>query len=165
MELVNQRRNNSIRFPKRKYILINIVTIIFYFFFIYYNDSNDLNIDVNNSAINEISPLIFIRKKNDKVTDDIKLSNLLTYNNEIYQITREKFLYEKQKQLIFLSLANHIFKGTWTNSSSNEILGESTINFEKALERKTLSEVLYLKIINMKYLIMIKKKIILIKKK
>jgi hypothetical protein len=148
MELVNQRRNNSIRFPKRKYILINIVTIIFYFFFIYYNDSNDLNIDVNNSAINEISPLIFIRKKNDKVNDDIKLSNLLTYNNEIYQITREKFLYEKQKQLIFLSLANHIFKGTWTNSSSNEILGESTINFEKALERKTLSEVLYLKIIN-----------------
>lgn len=148
MELVNQIPNNPVRFPKRKYILINVVLIIFYFFFTYYNDSNDLNNDDNNLSINEISPLIFINKKDDKVNNDIKLSNFLTYNNEIYQITREKFLYEKQKQLIFLSLANHIFKGNWTNSTSNEILGESTINFEKALERKTLSEVLYLKIIN-----------------
>ena len=148
MELLNQIPNNPVRFPKKKYILFNVVFLIFFIFFIYFNNSNNFNEEMNNLSIKEISSSFFLSERGDKLNDDKKLINLKTSKKEIYQISPEKFFYEKQKQFIFLSLASHTFKGTWTNSTSNEVIGESTINFEKAYERRSIAEALYLKIVN-----------------
>ena len=148
MELLIQIPNNPVAFPKRKYILFNAAFIICFIFFIYYYNSNNFNKDNNNSSIKEISSSFFLSKLVDKLDNDKKLINLKTTKKEIYQISPEKFFYEKQKQFIFLFLAGQTFKGTWTNSITNEVLGESTINFEKAYERRSIAEALYLEIVN-----------------
>ena len=151
MELLNHIPNNPVTFPKRKYILLNAVIISFFIFFIYYYHSHNLNEDNNGISIKEISSSFFLSKHDNKMNNNQKLTNLLTKTKtqEIQQISPEKFFYEKQKQFIFLSLANHIFRGTWkTNSSSNEVIGESIINFERVYERRSLAESLYINIVN-----------------
>ena len=148
MELLNQIPNNRIIFPKRKYILINVVFILLFILFINFNNSNNFKEDNINLSIKEISSSFFLSEHGETLNNDKKLTNLKTTKKEIYQISPEKFFYEKQKQFIFLSLASHTFKGTWTNSTSNEVIGESTINFEKAYQRRTIAEALYLKIVN-----------------
>ena len=109
MELLNQIPNNPVRFPKKKYILFNVVFLIFFIFFIYFNNSNNFNEEMNNLSIKEISSSFFLSERGDKLNDDKKLINLKTSKKEIYQISPEKFFYEKQKQFIFLSLASHTF--------------------------------------------------------
>ena len=148
MELLNQIPNAPFTFPKRKYLLFNIGFIIFFIWFINFNNSNELREDNINLSIKEISSSFFLSEHGDKLNNEKKLTNLKTTKKEIYQISPEKFFYEKQKQLIFLSLSSHTFKGTWTNSTSNESIGESTINFEKAYQRRTIAEALYIKIVN-----------------
>ena len=148
MELLNQIPNDHLTFPQRKYLLFNICFIIFFIWFINFNNSNEFREDNINLSIKEISSSFYLSEHGDKLNNDKKLTNLKSTKKEIYQISPEKFFYEKQKQLIFLSLASHTFRGTWTNSTSNESIGESTINFEKAYQRRTIAEALYINIVN-----------------
>ena len=86
-------------------------------------------------------------------------NNLQSYSSPtFYQITREKFLYDKQKENIILNLISHRYAGTWEsinhninknenskNKSCSYLIGKSykgktDFVFEKALELKTKQE-------------------------
>ena len=79
-----------------------------------------------------------------------------------YQITREKFLYDKQKENIILNLISHRYAGTWESINHNinkdensknkncsyligkSYKGKTVFVFEKALELKTKQEAIAL---------------------
>ena len=137
--------HNSVQFSKFKYILLNIVSIISYFFFIFcIYDKNPIK-ENDYSLLKETSSL---NKKS--INKEIAFSNLKTYNNNFFSVSRDKFLYDNQKKLIFSSLSEHMFKGSWKsiNSSSEKDSGESLIYFEKALERKSGLDAIALEIKN-----------------
>ena len=86
-------------------------------------------------------------------------NNLQSYSSPtFYQITREKFLYDKQKENIILNLISHRYAGTWESINHNINKNENSKNkncsyligksykgktdfvFEKALELKTKQE-------------------------
>ena len=143
---------NSFQFSnKHKYIIINIVAIIFYIILNYHYYHQYYQKNINIRLLNELngeSPFSIIEKNENHKNNNIKKSEFITYNNNFYHITREKYLYEKQKQLLFQSLSNNLFIGTWKNISSNFDLGESEIFFEKAIERKSRIEALAITIKN-----------------
>ena len=143
--------NNSNFLKFKTIIILNIVAIILYIIFIYYN-YNKFNKEENQFFIpNETFSFSQTIKNEEFIYDkDIKLSNLKKYNNKYYETTREKYLYERQKKLIFSSLINHKFIGEWngTNNNSEVNLGESTVIFEKAHEKKTRQVALALEIKN-----------------
>ena len=120
-------RNNS--HFKYKYIILNIVSIILYVFFSYYFYKKQHFISSEKNSI-------LINKR------DIKPLSLKDYRKKFYEVTRETYLYEKQKKLIFSSLVDKNFKGAWesknaTNNENNIKSGESIIYFEKAFEIRT----------------------------
>ena len=142
MELIMP--HNPVQFSKFKYILLNIVSIISYFFFIF------CLYDKNPITINDYSLLKKTSSLNKTSTNkEISFSNLKTYNNNFFSVSREKFLYESQKKLIFSSLSEQMFEGSWKSINlSEKESGESLIYFEKALERKSGLEALAIEIKN-----------------
>ena len=139
-ENINFNNNNNINSHKYKsIILFNIFVIVSYIIFMYYYYNEYSRKEKNNSILDEASDLY--RKLNDEnnINDNLKLSQFKAYNNKYYEITREKYLYEKQKEFIFLSLINQIFIGEWNSSTNNSDInsGETTIYFDKAYERKS----------------------------
>jgi len=73
MELLNQIPNNTVAFPKRKYILFNVALIIFFILFINFNNSNNFSEDDINLSIKEISSSFLLSEHGDKLNNDNKL--------------------------------------------------------------------------------------------
>ena len=161
--------------------LILLLLISFSLFFYYYkinhsfieinkvNNENSIGqIYINNnfSSINNN----FRFKNNysvEKAQIDIKNSNFKSFSEPIfYQITRERYLYEKQKQSIMTKLINHKYYGTWesfneylnqNNSKNNEFLlfhignsnnGDAIFIFDKAYEIRSHEEAIALNMKN-----------------
>ena len=161
--------------------IILLLLISFSLFFYYYkinhsfieinkvNNENSIGqIYINNnfSSINNN----FRFKNNysvEKAQIDIKNSNFKSFSEPIfYQITRERYLYEKQKQSIMTKLINHKYYGTWesfneylnqNNSKNNEFLlfhignsnnGDAIFIFDKAYEIRSHEEAIALNMKN-----------------
>ena len=101
-ENINFNNDNNINSHKYKsVILFNIFVIVSYIIFMYYYYNEYSGKEKNHSILDEASDLY--RKLNDEnnINDNLKLSQFKAYNNKYYEITREKYLYEKQKELFF----------------------------------------------------------------
>ena len=136
----NNYNNINQNLPKYKnIILFNIFAIASYIILIYYYYNEYSKKEKHNSLSEEVTDLYRKTKDEFHINNDLKLSQFKTYNNKYYEMTREKYLYEKQKEFIFLSLINQIFIGEWNSTKNNSRInsGETTIYFEKAFEKKS----------------------------
>ena len=134
----NNNLNNNINSSKyKRIILFNTFIIISNLIFIYqyYNSFSQKENQI--SLFDEQQNLYKSKEEKYNINKEIKISKLKQYNNKYFEISREKFLYEKQKELIFASLTNNIFIGEWNSSINNSEInwGESSIHFYKAREK------------------------------
>ena len=169
---MNQRTNlklkNIILFNFALLIIISLSLIFYYFHsfsknnivklenYEYLIDENNIKTDfsyITNYSQNKENLSIY--KKN----NNIKNSNLKSFSSPgFYQITKEKYLYEVQKQSIYTNLITNKFSGTWgpinkNNSKEEEKLifnigdsnkGDILIKFDKVYEIRSRAEAIEL---------------------
>ena len=134
----NNNSNNNINSHKyKRIILFNIFVILSNIIFIYQYYNNYNIKEKQFSLFDESQNFYMLREDESNINKDIKISKLKENNNKFYEISRDKYLYEKQREIIFSSLINHLFIGEWNSSSNNVEInsGESTIYFYKAREK------------------------------
>ena len=132
------QENNNINSHKyKRIILFNIFVILSNIIFIYQYYNNYNIKEKQFSLFDESQNFYMLREDEFNKNKDIKISKLKENNNKFYEISRDKYLYEKQREIIFSSLINHLFIGEWNSSSNNVEInsGESTIYFYKAREK------------------------------
>ena len=170
-----QRNNisqvNQTPFKYKNILLINLIifiSIIFSIYLYYYKFNNSFShktklmkltneyllYENNNYNYNNFSYRINSSDKNNellfyKELNYIKNSKLNSFSTPtFYQITKERYLYEKQKQSIISNLVTHQFSGNWyilNNSIKDKNLflignsnkGEAIFKFEKAFEMRS----------------------------
>ena len=172
-------RNNNIsqinrptifKFRNILFLIIIIISSLSFFLFIYYFKIKSSLSSQNIISISNKEYLI----DNNYNEHDINInyfafkSNILNNNNKnnsdknptYYQVTKEKFLYDKQKKDIITNLVKNNFMGTWesvignnTNISSDYLVGKSNtgntiFKFKRAYERKSREEALVMIIKN-----------------
>ena len=171
---ISSVQNHPINPNLKKFLKpILILFIIFVFLLIIYSSKS------SNSITPLINKEILIHNQNfSDMNDNIdnysftrnirikkKSNNLQSYSSPtFFHITREKFLYEKQKESIILNLISHKFSGIWEsinntinknenseNKNSSFLIGKAykgnaNFEFEKALELRTKQDAIALTI-------------------
>ena len=144
---ISQINQISVNLKLKNIILFNLMLLIlisFSLFYYYYKinhsfierdivqilnneyiiDKNYINTNftsINNNSQFKTNNSIYKEQK------DIKISNFKSFSEPtFYQITRERYLYEKQKQSIIEKLISNEYYGTW--ESFNEILNQNISN-------------------------------------
>ena len=126
--------NQSTIFKFKNIVILNIIIILplFIYLYIYYFKIKNFLSSKNNILSNkeylkytnynesDININYFAPKSNILNINNISIINL-NKSSTSYNITREEFLYEKQKENIMKKLVDNTFKGTWESVSDNNI--------------------------------------------
>ena len=150
----NQPSINRASNIKLKNILIfNVIIIIIislYLFYYYCKINSSFNKNINNIInYSENESLSY------KTLNDIEKSNFKSFSSKnFYQITKERYLYEMQKQSIISSLISYKYSGIWESYNDNKDQssffignsnkGDAIFEFEKAYEVNSRQEAIAL---------------------
>lgn len=166
--------NQSINLKLKNMLISFFIAFVLVIFLLIFHLSNSQNGIASLNIINKTN-LIDNRNfsdMNDDNIDDYKFTrnrikkssnNLQSYSSPtFYQITRERYLYDKQKENIILNLISHKYSGIWEsinttinknenskNKNSSFLIGKSykgnaNFEFEKAFELKSRQEAIAL---------------------